>query len=61
MIYRMVGSVAEFGEDYRALNEITMDSVTMSAAGRVSFGTTNRSYRKAGFPTGPGHVNGFSN
>ena len=53
--------MAEFGEDYRALNEITMDSVTMAAAGRGSFGTTNRSYREAGFPTGPGHVDVFSN
>ncbi|KAF7517128.1 hypothetical protein G7054_g13908 [Neopestalotiopsis clavispora] len=36
MTYRMVGSLATFDEDYRRINEITLDSSSMDAASIVS-------------------------
>ncbi|RWA10748.1 hypothetical protein EKO27_g4373 [Xylaria grammica] len=37
MIYRMVATLAEFGPNYRGLQEVVLDSLVMAAASRINF------------------------
>lgn len=51
MVYRAIRPLARFHDDYRAVDEILLDSKTLEASSRLSFG----SFKKGGdFHTHPG-------
>ncbi|KAF2853068.1 ketoacyl-synt-domain-containing protein [Plenodomus tracheiphilus IPT5] len=42
MVYRMIRPLARFHDDYRAIDEIILDSNTLEASSRLSFGSVKR-------------------
>ncbi|KAJ0104403.1 hypothetical protein J7T55_010867 [Diaporthe amygdali] len=42
MVYRMIRPLAQFHADYRAIDEFVLDSHTLEASSRVSFGSVKR-------------------
>ena len=59
MIYRMVGSLAEFVPEYRALKEIVLNSEAMAAYGTIDF-TTVKGMDETTFHTNPAYIDAFS-
>jgi hypothetical protein len=59
MIYRMVGTLAEFEKDYRALKEIVLDNDAMAAASKIDFSMVNR-MADTTFHTNPAYIDAFS-
>lgn len=59
MIYRMVGTLAEFDKDYRGLKEIVLDNDAMAAATKIDFSTVNP-MADATFHTNPAYIDAFS-
>lgn len=57
MIYKMVGSLAQFDPNYRALEEIVLDSAAMEASSLVDFA----SIKEEGiFHTNPAYIDALS-
>nr|ALQ32772.1 putative polyketide synthase [Fusarium babinda] len=42
MAYRMIRPLARFHDDYRAIDEVVLNSVTLEASSKISFGTVKR-------------------
>ena len=42
MVYRMIRPLARFHDDYRAIDEIILDSKTLEASSKLSFGSVKR-------------------
>ena len=59
MIYRMVGTLADFAPEYRALHEIILNSKTMEACGKVDFRLAKTSEETV-FHTHPAYIDAFS-
>ncbi|KAH8730335.1 hypothetical protein GQ44DRAFT_747268 [Phaeosphaeriaceae sp. PMI808] len=57
MIYKMVGQLADFDPKYRALEEITLDSDTLEATGRVNF---TKVLTEGKFHTNPAYIDALS-
>lgn len=57
MVYRMIRPLAKFHEDYRAIDEVILDSNTLEAASRVSFASINKS---GDFHTHPAVIDAFT-
>lgn len=57
MIYRMVGTLAQFDPNYMALDEIVLDSSAMEASSVVNFGAIKKEGR---FNTNPAYIDALS-
>lgn len=57
MIYRMVSSLAQFDPNYKALDEIILDSATMEASSRVGFANVKKG---GNFYTHPAFIDALS-
>ncbi|KAL6705696.1 hypothetical protein ACN47E_006485 [Coniothyrium glycines] len=57
MIYKMIGQLADFDPKYRALSEITLDSDTFEAVGRVDFSGIQS---EGTFNTNPAYIDALS-
>lgn len=42
MVYRMIRPLARFHDDYRAIDEVVLNSKTLEASSKLSFGTVNQ-------------------
>jgi len=42
MAYRMIRPLARFHDDYRAIDEVVLNSTTLEASSKISFGTVKR-------------------
>jgi hypothetical protein len=42
MAYRMIRPLARFHDDYRAIDEVVLNSSTLEASSKISFGTVKR-------------------
>lgn len=58
MIYRMVGSLAEFHTDFRGLKEVVLDSKAMAAASKIDLSTVKCSESKD-FCMHPAYIDAF--
>ncbi|KAK8130910.1 hypothetical protein PG984_007348 [Apiospora sp. TS-2023a] len=59
MVYRMVASLADFGRDYRGLDEVVLDSDSMAAASTVDLGKLPRRPGQS-YAAHPAYVDAFS-
>jgi iterative type I PKS product template protein len=57
MVYRAIRPLARFHDDYRAIDEIVLNSKTLEASSRLSFGTVKRS---GSFHTHPAVIDSFT-
>lgn len=57
MVYRMIRPLAQFHEDYRAIDEVILDSTTLEASAIVSFGSIKRA---GNFALHPAIIDAFS-
>lgn len=57
MVYRMIRPLARFHDDYRAIDEILLDSKTLEASSRLSFTTVQRQGK---FHTHPAIIDSFT-
>lgn len=59
MVYRMIRPLAQFHADYRAIDECVLDSNTLEASSRVSFGSVKRN-KNDRFHTHPALIDALS-
>ncbi|KAI1129226.1 polyketide synthase [Nemania abortiva] len=57
MVYRMIRPLAQFHEDYKAIDEIVLNSTTLEASSRLSFGTVKQ---EGDFQTHPAIIDAFT-
>jgi iterative type I PKS product template protein len=57
MVYKMISPLAQFHENYRAIDEVIIDSTTLEACSRVNF----KDVKAAGtFNTHPAYIDGLT-
>lgn len=57
MVYKMINSLAQFHQDYKAIDEVILNSNTLEASSKVSFGDV----KKGGtFHTHPAFIDGLT-